>query len=122
MIQLFLHLLGDYFLQNDWMALNKNKYSNAGWVACIIHCLLYSIPFGLYYHSFDVFALVYLSRFLIDKFSLAIYVTKLINWNWESRNYGFDERRPAFIVIWIHIIRDNSMHIACNYFIIKLLS
>ncbi len=119
MIQLFLHLLGDYFLQNDWMASNKSKWTITGWFACNIHCLLYSIPFGLYYNDFGIFAWIFISHFLIDKFGLAVYVTKFVNWNWKSKNFGFGESRPPHLTVWITIIRDNSMHIACNYFIIK---
>lgn len=127
MIQLLLHLFGDYFTQNDWMATNKGTFSVLGWFTCILHCLLYSIAFGLYYHNLSIFLLVFGTHFLIDKFSLARYVTKLVNWNWErdwggdhySHDLGFDENRPAYITIWIHIIRDNSLHVACNYFIIQ---
>lgn len=121
MIQLFLHLLGDYFLQNDWMALNKSKYTSDGWFACALHCGLYALPFGIYYHgSIPISILIFLTHFLIDKFGLAQYVTRVINWNWDKAAYlGFDKDRPQFLTFWIHIIRDNSMHIACNYFIIK---
>lgn len=118
MIQLLLHLLGDYFLQNDWMALNKSKYNLLGWYTCLLHCWLYAFPFGMYYQSWSIFTLVFATHFLIDKFGLAVYVTRLMNWNWDGY-LGFDEDRPKFITVWIHIIRDNSMHIACNYFIIK---
>lgn len=131
MIQLFLHLLGDFFLQNDWMAVNKSKYNKLGWLTCSLHCLLYSIPFGLYYHSWPVFLLILLSHFIIDKFTLATYYTKLINNTWLADSctlqakLGFKgspddpDRRPDYIAVWIHIIRDNSIHIAGNYFIIQ---
>lgn len=120
MIQLLLHLFGDYFLQNDWMAINKSKYSIVGWQACFIHCLLYAIPFGLYYHSHWIFYLVFITHFTIDKFTLAQYWSKLVNWNWDDTSvYGFSPDRPTFITVWLHIIRDNSIHIAGNYFIIQ---
>lgn len=118
MIQLFLHLLGDFFLQNDWMAVNKSKYNKLGWLTCSLHCLLYSIPFGLYYHSWPVFLLILLSHFLVDKFSIAKYITRFVNWNWKT-DLGFSEDRPPFLTVWIHIIRDNSIHIAGNYLIIQ---
>lgn len=41
---LFLHFIGDFLLQSDWMALNKSKRFDA----LAIHCLVYSacfIPF-----------------------------------------------------------------------------
>jgi hypothetical protein len=36
------HLIGDFVLQNDWMARNKSKPGLHGWWACFIHCWLYA--------------------------------------------------------------------------------
>lgn len=42
-IALFIgHLVGDYFLQNDWMATKKSEKTRKGMVACDVHCFLYS--------------------------------------------------------------------------------
>jgi len=38
---IYAHLIGDYLIQNDWMALNKKKNS---WI-CLVHVLTYMIPF-----------------------------------------------------------------------------
>lgn len=38
---LFSHLIGDFFLQSDWMALNKSK----NWLALLFHVVVYSICF-----------------------------------------------------------------------------
>lgn len=38
---IFAHLIGDYLIQNDWMAQNKQKSS---W-ACTVHVATYMIPF-----------------------------------------------------------------------------
>lgn len=120
MIQLFLHLLGDFFLQNDEMAVNKSKYTTHGYLMCTIHCMFYSIPFGLYYHNAGVYGFVFFTHWFIDKFGLAEYVTRTINWNWDKNSlFGFQKDRPHFVTVWIHTIRDNSMHIFCNYLIIK---
>lgn len=120
MIQLLLHLLGDYFLQNDWMAVNKSKQSDIGYLTCGIHCLLYALVFGLFYQNIFIFGWIFWTHFLVDKFTLAQYWTKLINWNWDkSSTYGFSPDRPTFITVWLHIIRDNAIHIAGNYFIIQ---
>lgn len=35
------HLVGDFLLQNEWMAMNKRKSS---WV-CFVHVLVYLVPF-----------------------------------------------------------------------------
>lgn len=121
MIQLFLHLFGDYFIQNDWLAVNKSKYSALGWLTCTIHCILYSIPFGWYYDSWLVFVMVFVTHFLLDKFGLAEYVIRLKNWNWDftNKNFGFSADRPVFLTLWLYIITDNSLHLFCNYFIVK---
>lgn len=122
MIQLLLHLFGDYFTQNDWMAINKAKFSIEGWLACLIHCILYSIPFGWYYYSWLIFAVCFLSHFAIDKFGLAKYVIMLKNWYWDGSNFGFYKERPVFLTLWLYIITDNSLHLFSNYFMIKYLA
>lgn len=43
MEQLILHLLGDYVIQTNWMANNKEKYT----FPCLIHCITYALPFLL---------------------------------------------------------------------------
>jgi len=37
------HLVGDYLLQNNWMALGKSKYNGMGWLTCTVHCVLYTL-------------------------------------------------------------------------------
>jgi len=41
MIQLILHLVGDYVTQSDWMAQNKTKST---WAA-LCHATVYALPF-----------------------------------------------------------------------------
>lgn len=36
------HLVGDYLLQNDWMALNKKKPGSDGALACAVHATLWT--------------------------------------------------------------------------------
>lgn len=37
------HLIGDYIIQNDYLALNKTKNS----LICLLHCLLYTLAVWL---------------------------------------------------------------------------
>ena len=69
------HLVGDYLLQTEWMAMNKSKNTWEGWLACTIHCLLYSFAVCLLMWDFDPiwFVAVFLSHFPIDKFKLTEY-------------------------------------------------
>lgn len=104
-----LHLLGDYVLQNDWIAANKTK----SFKAAFIHVAIYSVPFLILTPS--VFWLILaVSHFFIDRYRLATYWIKLINWNWSSTNFGFDESKPFALSIWLLIIVDNTFHLLFN--------
>ena len=73
MFELFLgHLVGDYLFQTDYMAHNKTKNSLEGYIACIIHCMLYTFAVCLFMGNFDFIwiIVVFLSHFFIDKYSL----------------------------------------------------
>lgn len=129
MAQLLTHILGDYFLQSDWMALNKNKSS----LTCLIHCLTYTACFLLLTTSWKALLLIGGSHFLIDRFGLVRYVIWLKNWQspngyapWPACSLTgyFDQgnsaeppwpRRPLFITVWLYIISDNAAHLACNW-------
>jgi hypothetical protein len=118
-IGFLLHLVGDYLLQNDWMATNKTKDSRWN-VAIEIHTLLYSLPFLLITDLPQWLFLVYLTHYFIDRYCLAQYWIKLVNWNWKSKNYGFADDKPAFMSIWLLIIIDNVFHILFNSLAIYL--
>lgn len=36
------HMVGDFILQTDWQAGNKKKYDLTGWLACLLHCFLWT--------------------------------------------------------------------------------
>ncbi|EAY24725.1 hypothetical protein M23134_05527 [Microscilla marina ATCC 23134] len=55
------------------------------------------------------------THFLIDKFQLALYWIKLINWRKESTNYGFSDKKPVWVALWLFVIIDNSFHLIINY-------
>ena len=118
--QLLLHATGDYLTQNDWMAQNKTKSSLKGYLACLIHAIAYSLPF-LLIGSFAAWIVIFVSHFFIDKYRLATYWIKLVNWNWKSKNFGFDNEKPTWMSVWLMIIIDNVFHLICNYFSLKYL-
>lgn len=66
MFQLLLgHLVGDYLLQNQWMALNKTKYTLIGWTAALVHCILYTLAVCTVMQVFDWYwmIVVFLTHF-----------------------------------------------------------
>jgi hypothetical protein len=143
MLQLFAHLIGDYFLQSDWMALQKNKKS----LNCFVHVLVYSLPFILFFTPSPLawFAIIS-THFFIDRFQLAKYliwvknhlnptlsyfpfsVCKLTGYfddtsigEMRSRGGLLESPRPQFITVWLYIITDNALHLMCNYLALKFL-
>lgn len=106
---LIFHFIGDYLLQNDWMAKNKTK----SYLVAFVHALIYSLLF-LFIVDIYSWLIILISHFIIDRFRLAVYWVKIINWNFKSNNFGFDESKPSFVSVWLLIIVDNTIHILIN--------
>ena len=121
MIQLLLHAIGDYIVQNDWMALNKKKKTLQGEFACQVHCITYALPFFLITDWLGVL-LIYLSHYIIDRTNIIAWFIAFKNGVKDIKNFGFHHERPFAISIWLYIIVDNIFHIVCNYLIIKYLN
>ncbi len=74
--QVIAHLLGDYFLQSDWMAAEKTK-KNA---AALAHVATYVLPFLFLTRSLPALAVIVGTHFVIDRWRLARYVCWAKNW------------------------------------------
>jgi hypothetical protein len=112
-----LHLLGDYIIQNDWMAINKKIPNTKGLLACFIHCFTYAVPF-LFILGWTAVFWIFFTHFLIDRWKLVDWFIALKNGNKQINNFGFSEDRPIIVTLWLYIITDNIFHIFCNTFII----
>ena len=126
MIQLILHLFGDYVTQSDWMAQNKTKRSFPA--AC--HALVYSLPFLILQPSWTAFAVILGTHFLIDRFRLARYVVYAKNlmspastWHpWsDCSGTGYHKDSPAWLSVWLLIAADNTIHLLINFLALKFL-
>jgi hypothetical protein len=104
------HLIGDYVLQNDYIANEKTKKT----IPALIHILLYGIPFIFLVGFSYSLLIIIVTHFFIDRFRLAVYWIKLINWNFKSKNFGFKEDKPMWMSVWLMIIYDNTFHIIIN--------
>lgn len=130
MIQLILHLLGDYVLQSHWMAINKRTSS----VAAGAHVITYSLPFLMLSPSWLAFSVIIGTHFLIDRFGLARFVVWAKNvifdpdfWQNHNRHIeehvipkygtatGYPSDTPPFLAVWLLIACDNTLHLAINY-------
>ena len=117
MVQLLLHLTGDYVTQSDWMAVNKVRSS----FAALCHVTLYSLPF-LLIGDWKAVLVIWASHFLIDRFRLARYVVFAKNFmgrpfpKWaDCSATGYPSARPPWMAVWLLIVADNTMHLAINY-------
>jgi len=119
MVQLLFHLWGDYITQNHWMSVNKVKNSVRGYLAALIHSIIYTIPF-LFIGSYTACFMIFITHFLIDKYRLAIYLIRLKNWEW-SGDFGFPKGTPIWLSVWLMIIIDNIIHITINYLSLNFL-
>lgn len=125
MEQLLIHLFSDYWLQNDWMALNKKKHF---WIASI-HAFIYTLPFLLLTQSFLALVVIFITHALIDGTNIVNKLNQIKNWNFNSfwvwgKNMifdGFEPDRPPFIRVWLIIIQDNILHLIINYLAIRYL-
>lgn len=118
MVQLILHLIGDYVTQTDWMAKRKTQSS----VAAGCHALVYSLPFLLLKPSWIALAVIAGTHFLIDRFRLARFVVFAKNWvtnpslQWaEASGTGYSKDTPDWLAVWLLIITDNTLHLTINY-------
>ena len=126
MLQLILHLIGDYLLQSDWMALNKTKCSKAA----AAHAITYSLPFLILSPSLEAFAVICITHFLIDRFRLARYVVfaksrlspKKYWHKWEDcKETGYHKEVPQWLSLWLLVACDNTIHLLINYLALEYL-
>lgn len=109
--QLVLHVLGDYILQNEWIA--KNKLTNL--YVSVLHALLYVLPFVIVFNPDFLAILVMTSTHsIIDRFRLARYVVWFLNGRKNDTPTGHSPQTPAYMAVWLLIIVDNFMHIVIN--------
>ena len=109
------HLVGDYLLQTDWMALNKKKDA---W-PCAVHCMLWTLSVGLF--SGWIFSgvlwvmpFLFITHYLQDRTNIVIW-WMLLPWKDQSA-FATGPCSP-----WSIIVVDNVWHIVTLYAVAYLL-
>ena len=128
------HLVGDYLLQNEWMAMNKSKNTLNGWLAAFIHCLLYTVAVCLFMWNFDWYwmLIVFLSHFFIDKFMLAEYYLHYIKGKGLKDYVKKDQSLPkkelnrydaleGGFSAFVYAVSDNTMHLVLMWGVYQLI-
>lgn len=93
------HMIGDYLLQNDWMALNKKRSS----LHCAVHCLLWTLSVMACAGSVSTFLAGWLfaTHFAIDR-------TTFVTWYMGAVGQsGFRDKMAP----WSSIAVDNTFHL-----------
>ena len=95
------HLVGDYLLQNDWMALNKKKDA----AICAVHCCLWATAICLI-AGWELFGRAYsvllLTHFIQDHTNIIAWWMRLI----KQDKFAEPPMSP-----WSIIVVDNVWHI-----------
>jgi hypothetical protein len=95
------HLVGDYLLQNDWMAQNKKRRS----FPCFVHCALWTLAVCAFagWWSLPALAVLFVTHFMQDRTQVVVFWMTRIN------------RQPQFVqppcAPWSLIVVDNVWHI-----------
>lgn len=142
MLQVILHLAGDYLLQSDHMS--GKKRTSSAWAG--FHAITYSLPFWLLQPSWAAWSVICGSHFLIDRFGLARYgvwaknivlglwpkwiVTRFSGdsvqvdeWNKDRRRLSWENCKitgyPSEVQPWLAgtliIVADNTIHLLINW-------
>lgn len=130
------HFVGDYVLQNQWMALGKTHEGMKGHIACTVHVTLYTLAVlhfsGVW--SLPFAAAVFIPHWIIDRYGLA--------WYWLDFKNGFSHKdlwekgpvcaqppkdlaeRNSWKVSFaapVYIFNDNTFHWVCLWYAVKWL-
>lgn len=104
------HLVGDYLLQNDWMANNKKRSS----FACAVHCVIWATCVCLFAGwSLYAWAPLFLMHFIQDRTQIVMLWMTRIN---SQRAFATGPCAP-----WSIIVVDNVWHVVQIWAVWKLL-
>jgi len=106
---IFAHLIGDYVIQNDWMAQGKKKSS----FVCTVHVLTYIIPFLFCSLAWWQLIAIAIQHFIQDRTNIVL--------NWMNF-YGQGAFAKAPLAPWSIIVVDNIWHILWIAFIVWLVA
>lgn len=100
------HLVGDYLLQNDWMAMNKKKET----LPCTVHCALWTLSVGMFSgwafdHPFPspLPIILFMTHFIQDRTQIVLFWMTRVN---RQKKFAEPPMAP-----WSLVVVDNVWHI-----------
>ncbi len=104
------HLVGDYLLQTDWMAMNKKQQS----LPAAIHCLIWSLSVLFFTGwGWQIGLVLFVFHFIQDR-------TQIIN-QWMNR-FGQKEFANGPFAPWSLVIVDNTFHLLQIWLVWKFMT
>jgi Protein of unknown function (DUF3307) len=102
------HLVGDYLLQNDYLALNKKKSTSA----CAIHCAIWTACVVMFaWWPWWTAIPLFVTHFIQDR-------TQVINWWMDFA--GQKQFRTGACAPWSVIVVDNVWHVLTIWILWKV--
>ncbi|MBI3632031.1 MAG: DUF3307 domain-containing protein [Candidatus Vogelbacteria bacterium] len=132
------HLVGDYLLQNKYMAIHKTDKTEEGANICLLHCAIYTATVCMFLCRFDscfnlvwapsplVVALVFLSHWPIDRTALAYFWLKFIKgrdilYEFKSTVTENEYREIGLpFACFVYAVADNTMHLVLMWTFLRL--
>lgn len=115
------HFVGDYLLQNQWMALTKSRPGRQGDIACTAHVMLYTLSVASWADVWSPWflAAVFIPHWIIDRWSVGNLILTFKNGYGLMETWKHDEGTLE-MQIWklafaapIYIMNDNTLHFVC---------
>ncbi|WP_030230225.1 DUF3307 domain-containing protein [Streptomyces sp. NRRL S-350] len=117
---LLAHLIGDFVLQSDWMAVEKTRR----WWPAVAHGATYGLPFLLLTQSPIALAVIVVTHVVLDRYRAAKYLVwarnliapagRRVAWADVQRNHGSSVTTPAGLANALVIAADNTVHLVIN--------
>lgn len=93
------HPVGDYLLQNDWMALNKKKAT----IPCVVHCTLWTLSVCAFTGWWIWSPVPWVTHFIQDRTNIILFWMTRVN---RQLQFASGPCAP-----WSIIVVDNTWHI-----------
>lgn len=102
------HFIGDFLLQNDWMAVNKKK-SN---LACLFHVILYMFPFCFVDITSFQFILIAVQHYFQDRTTFIAWWCRTMGSFQSELKHNALVRSNQFerVLPWGHFVVDQIFH------------
>ena len=125
------HLVGDYLLQNSWMAYNKKVND----LPCLAHCVVYTAAVctaltlnpEISYIPTSLIFWLFISHWVLDRYEILDWWFDLLNVrSWNSVDAMLDDNAQIHQVMtiafgsFVYAVADNTLHFILMWYLLTL--